>query len=255
MKTKVIYTSLVGNYDELPQPRVIKDDYDFICFTDDICKDSIGVWKVKPIPYDCKNNLRKSRYVKLLPHRVLNDYEVSVWMDANIQIINERFYYIIDKLVANDVKIAQLPHLLSNSVYTEIRNAFYGGKVKAKEAIKQYKHLKEMGFPDESGLFENNVIFRRHKNKDVENISEDWWNEYCNYSERDQFSLMYIYWKHGFNPKYIFDDKHNSRNCDSLKYIQHPSHVKRIEKGAKDFIVKKAIRSLYKHIVISLFLN
>lgn len=34
MKKKVIYTVLVGGYDNLMQPQVIDDSFDYICFTD-----------------------------------------------------------------------------------------------------------------------------------------------------------------------------------------------------------------------------
>ena len=35
---KVIYTSIMGDYDVLEEPRFIPEGYDFICFTDQIIK-------------------------------------------------------------------------------------------------------------------------------------------------------------------------------------------------------------------------
>ena len=86
MNKKVIYTCLVGNYDVLRQPLAIDESYDYICFSNDIKEERVGVWQIRPIPFKHKDKARLSRYVKILPHRALEDYEWSLWMDANIQI-------------------------------------------------------------------------------------------------------------------------------------------------------------------------
>lgn len=255
MNNKVIYTCIVGHYDSLLQPTFVRDDYDYICFTNDIKEDFVGIWKIKKIPFEGSNNLRVSRYVKLLPHIVLQDYKYSIWMDANICIKTNEFYDKIEEHIIRGTQIAQLPHLLSNCIYKEIRNAYYGRKVNAPEAIRQYRHIKSMGFPKAFGLFENNVIFRKHNDLEVVSISKDWWDEYCRYSERDQFSLMYIYWLHKYMPAFLFDDKHNSRNLECLEYIYHPSHLIKLQKEKEISIVKRATYALYKRIIIKLFLD
>lgn len=251
----VIYTSISGNYDEVPQPTVIDNDIDFICFTDDIKEPRVGIWEIRRIPYSSDNNLRKSRYVKLLPHKVLQEYDISIWMDANIQITGREFYDNIRKNIESKIKIAQVPHISSNCIYKEIRKAFYGGKVSGKDAKRQYGHLRQMGFPENMGLFENNIILRWHNDPQVVSISEDWWNEYSMFSERDQFSLMYIYWKHGFKPVYLIDSEHNSRNVPYLRYILHPSIVSKLNRLKKENQLKRAIRSLYKKAFIRLCLS
>lgn len=249
---KVIYTCIVGEYDILRQPVVVKSDYDYICFTNDNRAERVGIWQIREIPYENDNKLRKSRYVKLLPHNVLKDYSVSIWIDANIQILNLDFYNYIEKAIENNVMISQLPHLKSNCIYDEIRNAFYGGKVNAVDAVRQYSYLRKNKFPKDYGLFENNIILRMHNLPFVSGISESWWREYCTFSERDQFSLMFLYWKFNFKPSFLIDESHNARNVECLRYYQHYSRNMSFENTN---IVKKIIRSLYKKIIIKIFLS
>ena len=88
MKKIAIYTCIVGTYDNLMQPQVVYEDCDYICFSDDFYEDKIGVWEIKPIPSAASGDkVRKSRYVKFKPHEVLENYEYSVWIDSNIQIL------------------------------------------------------------------------------------------------------------------------------------------------------------------------
>ena len=97
-KKKVIYTALTGNYDVLKQPVVIRDDWDYICFTDREGQD--GVWQLRRISFK-GTDVERVRQVKLQPHEVLPEYQISVWMDANIRIGGNVFYeYVLQTLKA-----------------------------------------------------------------------------------------------------------------------------------------------------------
>ena len=43
MNKGVIYTSLVGSYDNVRQPLVIDERFDYLLFTDNVTTDMIGV--------------------------------------------------------------------------------------------------------------------------------------------------------------------------------------------------------------------
>ena len=83
---RVIYTCITGGYDKLREPEAVDGDFDYICFTDAAVSSEEGVWQIRPIPYSCEDPTRLSRYVKLLPHKVLGEYDESLWIDANIAI-------------------------------------------------------------------------------------------------------------------------------------------------------------------------
>ena len=219
---KVIYTCLFGDYDTLKQPLVVDDSYDYICFTDNNNENRNGVWEMRNLPgIVLKDSTRYSRYAKILPHRVLSDYDFSVYIDANIQIITDSFYAIINDRIEDNKLICQVPHLRSNCIYDEIRSAYFAGRVGWKETKRQYIHLVENGFPTKYGLFENNIILRKHNDEKVIDISENWWDEYSHFSKRDQFCLMYVYWRQKYMPSYLFDATHNTRNVECLKYTNH----------------------------------
>ncbi len=179
MNKKVIYTCLVGNYDMLRQPLVTAEGYDYICFSNDIKEERVGVWQIRPIPFKHKDKARLSRYVKILPHRVLANYEWSLWMDANIQITGKEFYSILDNKISEGGKIYQVNHCIPpcDCTYEEIKRAYLCGRSELLKTFLQYRHLQKEGFPAHWGLFENNLILRKHNDPLVRKISEEWWTE------------------------------------------------------------------------------
>ena len=70
-KNKVIYTCLTGNYDNLLDPIVVSSDFDYICFSNDIDQENVGVWKINRIPSSIVDPNVLSRYIKILPHLCL----------------------------------------------------------------------------------------------------------------------------------------------------------------------------------------
>ena len=223
MNKYVIYTCLTGNYDTLKQPLAVDTDFDYICFSNDIPDAVLGVWKIVRIPFTSKDKIVESRYVKLLPHNALQNYEYSVWMDANIQILSEDFYVRIKQLIESNCLIAQVNHSypFRDCVYDEIGACIEKGRIHLVEGIREYHRLKKMRFPRHFGLLENNLIVRKHNDCIVVGISNQWWDNFNNGPKRDQFSLMPIYWKHNFTPDLIFPEDKCARNVDCLKCIGH----------------------------------
>ena len=251
---KVIYTCIVDGYDELRQPEVVDDSYDYVCFTNDVSEDIIGVWKIRPIPFACNDSTRLSRYVKILPHLVLEDYDVSVWMDANIVVKGRAFYDAVESKVDSGCLMAQVPHIGRDCVYDEIARCYKNLKIGFQEASKQRRHLKDEGFPRHFGMMENNLIFRRHNDPLVIRLSEGWWKEYMAYSRRDQLALMPVLWKQGFMPDLLLGEGANARTADCLDVIHHPSVVKAARiKGVRRIPLK--IRWTWRGAVASIFLR
>ena len=223
MNKKVIYTCLVGNYDNLKDPIVVDKSFDYICFTNEIHNKTIGVWRIEPIPVKIDDKIRLSRYVKMMPHAVLGRYEYSLWMDANLQITGREFYDIVNEKIEKKIDICQVDHCFPSCdcVYQEMEYAYSLGRAGLQETLAQYKHLEKSGFPKHWGLYENNILLRRHNVDIVRKISEDWWKEYNKYTRRDQFSLVYVYWNNNFKPELLLDMGENSRNVPFLKWHNH----------------------------------
>lgn len=242
MKKVAVYTCLVGNYDSLKQPEVVNEQYDYICFSNDIKETNSGVWEIRKIPFACEDKRRLSRYAKLLPHKVLPDYEYSLYMDANLQITGEGIYDCVKMCVESESLIWQVEHLAPpmDCLYEDIKEAYAQGRVAFVDAWKQLKHLQKEGFPRHYGMFENNLILRRHNNPLVMKISEEWWDEYMNYSQRDQFSLMYIYWKNNFMPDLLLGKGLDTWNCGFIKRQGHHSKpITPVERIRQAFFYRK----------------
>lgn len=222
MNKIAIYTSLVGGYERLLQPKIIDERFDYICFSSDINEKRVGVWEIREIPFSCSDATRLSRYVKLMPHKAFPEYEYSLWMDANIQIVGREFYDIILGHINTGMQVGHVVHPFRDCIYDDIKECIVNNRVGYWEARRQYLHLKKEGFPRHYGLYENNIILRRHNDKLVVTLFEDIWKEYCSYSKRDQFCLVYIYWKHKFSPSLLFNSTQSARNLPSLKYHLHP---------------------------------
>jgi len=248
MNKKAIYTCLVGNYDVIRQPLVIDESYDYICFSNDIKEKKVGVWQIRPIPFEHKDKARLSRYVKILPHRVLGDYEWSLWMDANIQITGKELYQILESKMAEGGKIYQVNHCLPpcDCIYEEIVFAYLSGRTGLCKAFLQYRHLKRCGFPTHWGLFENNIIMRRHLDPQVKKISEEWWTEFMKYTKRDQFNLMYVYWNNHLMPGLLLPADCNTRNVTFMKWHFHQVLQKDTFIHRRQYRIRKCLSYLFK---------
>ena len=160
MNRKVIYTCIVDGYDELRQPLAVDPDFDYICFSNDYQQIKVGVWEIRPIPYSSKDKTRLSRFVKLMPHKALPEYEISIWMDANVQITGPEFYSAVEKAISDGHLISQVPHPFFDCVYDDMRAISIMARVPFFKVYRQYRYLRKEGFPEHFGMFENNIIFR-----------------------------------------------------------------------------------------------
>lgn len=203
------------------QPRVVDGEFDYICFTDGDLNADAGVWKLCPIPYTKKNDTRAARHVKLQPDKVLSEYEYSVWIDANVCILDREFYDAVNCKISSGCVVAHLPHPIRDCTYEEVLRCFHDYRIGFLQAVRQILHLKKEGFPQHYGLYENNVLFRKHNDPTVVRLSAAWWDELLKYTPRDQLSVMYVYWKNGFSPELLLGEGVNARNSDCLKCEPH----------------------------------
>ena len=217
---KVIYTCLTGGYDRLEQPAAFDPSYDYICFTDTDGRD--GVWQLRKIPFDSPDPVSRSRYPKILPHKVLADYDYSVYLDANIRIMSAEFYAIVDRLIVDEITFAQVEHPDRDCVYDELRYCYLKDKVDTRTAFRLYRKWTDEGLPRHAGLYENNLIFRQHNITEARALDEAWWKGWESGVHRDQLCLMPIFLRHNIHPALLLGKGLNARNVPYLKYTLHP---------------------------------
>ena len=247
MKKFVIYTIMVGGYDDILQPLVIDDRFDYVLFSNDFVDAKIGVWQVRPIPlpYGIKANdyKRLSRYPKSHPEEMLAGYEASLYLDANIQIVDQWVYdkcveYAERRVQLATVHLSTIPHPFAPAARDDIYEHAYDMCSTLIEhdfdVIVQCHRLYKLGFQRHYGLNENNLIFRMHTEL-MKKCDEEWWWWIANYSFRDQFSYMYCLWKYHIQAEYFFPYGITVRNTPHFKYIWHTglsSNNRRTLKGS-----------------------
>ncbi len=240
MNNKVIYTVLVGNYDSINQPCVINPDFDYFLFSNDIPEESVGVWRIKKIPYDNEDKKRIASWVKTHPEQLLPDYDASVCIDANIQITGTEFYDRIEELVQKKVLISSMWHNERDCIYDEAAAVAIYALDNEKTIITWLHKIVKEGYPAHNGLYELNVLYRIHNNSVIKNFDSLWWECINNYSRREQLSYCYVLWKLRIECPYFLSDSKNTRNSDCVKLLYHgKSENRRINrlKSENPFII------------------
>lgn len=227
-KKYVIYTAMVGGYDEIMQPVVVDDRFDYILFSNDIKEDRLGVWQVRPIAYTNPDNTRICRYVKTHPEELLPGYDASVWMDSNIRIMTSAVYERIVELYESGSLIASMNHPLRDCIYDEAFEVMYLRFEKEKIVVDWCQKLRKERYPKHNGLYETNVMFRKHNTSLISETNVMWWDCIEKYSKRDQLSFNYVLWKLSVKCEYFFDKYTDVRSTNDLSYFKHKNIGKKL---------------------------
>ena len=230
----VIYTAMVGGYDEIMQPLVVDDQFDYVLFSNDIKEDRIGVWQVRPIAYNNPDNTRICRYVKTHPEELLPGYDASVWMDSNIRIMTSAVYERIVELYESGSLIASMNHLERDCIYDEAFEVIYLRFEKEKVAVDWCRRLRKEKYPRHNGLYETNVMFRKHKTNLISETNVMWWECIDKYSKRGQLSFNYVLWKLGVDCECFLNTSLNARNSADFSIVTHKNESKKVYSYVKD---------------------
>jgi len=142
----VVYTAIFGGYDELLEPSCSLDNCDFICFTDQANLKS-KVWDIRYInDKDLPNNMMNRKF-KLLPHLYLREYEYSLYIDANIQLVGNP-YGLAEKYLKYHNFLTP-KHFYRDCVFEEAKECVALGRVGFRKVKKQMKKYRMNGVCDE----------------------------------------------------------------------------------------------------------
>lgn len=220
----VVYTAITGNYDNLYEPRYKSDKFDYVCFTDNPDIKS-NFWKIIPLPHHNLDSTRKARYVKILPHLFFQDYNYSVWVDANITIVGDLY-----ELLQSYLKESSLVFFRHsdgrNCIYQEAEACIRRNKDDKNVILAQAERYEKERYPENNGLISTGVILRRHKDPKIIETMDAWWNEVENFSKRDQMSFNYIAWKYN-TPFSILDDYIRDNKYFKWRIHDHETNQKK----------------------------
>lgn len=216
----VIYTAIVGGYDNVMQPKVVDSRFDYVLFSNDIKEKTIGVWQVHPIEYHNVDNTRISRYVKTHPEELLQGYEFSIWMDASMQICTSFVYERAIELYNGEIQISSMWHPVRKCIYEEAFAVVHGMVEHESVVVKWCHKLRRENYPQNNGLCETGFLYRIHTNL-VKKFNNLWWTCIDKYSRRDQLSFNYVLWKMGVQCHYFLGEGWNTRNTKYIRLVTH----------------------------------
>lgn len=189
MKT-CVYTVLLGGYDVLLDQEVaVSSDATFVCFTDDptLRSDTWEIVQVEPrFPQDLH---RSSRVLKILGHERLNEFEVSLCIDASVR-LRKKPEVIIAEWLTQDVDMALATHSYRAKIideFDEVIRLNYDDRARVYEQLVDYSIF----YPDvlEARPHWGGMLVRR-RSPAVESAMRLWFDHVLRYSRRDQLSLM-----------------------------------------------------------------
>lgn len=171
--SKIIYTSIFGNYDTLKEPQVITPGWKYVCYTDqDFISD---VWQI--IKVQSVDPWKSSKIYKIL-------YEPdgkSIYIDGTF-IINCNLDNFFD--LYYDGKIALMKHPERDCVYQEIEACIKLKRDDERSLLSAKNKLIGLGIKEKSGLAASGIILRYGNAKSFTDV----WFKYIDICRRDQVS-------------------------------------------------------------------
>jgi hypothetical protein len=215
----VVYTSMFGNYDDLfvPSPEQAQG-CDFVVFTDQ--PDIPLPWRRGSIEYTAPCRARRSRFYKLLPHRLFPQYEWSLYLDANVDLMNAIGFFERYRDLGPDFFVFRHPS--RTNILEELGACIGLKKDDAGVMVRQVAQYLEGGFSQSFQLTENNVLLRRHNDPELADLNEAWWDEVRSKSRRDQLSLSYVVERKNYRKLALLEQgRVTARNCPGIRVRPH----------------------------------
>jgi hypothetical protein len=107
--------------------------------------------------------------------------------------------------------------------------------------------MRDNGFDDTCGLYENNIIFRKHTDN-VDKVNAIWWWSIEQFSfRRDQFALMYAIWKvPEIKTEYILPENENAWDNNGYFICEnHNPHKRILDKTLWEKLRDRYVRQIY----------
>lgn len=218
-----IYTVVFGAYDNLRSPMFFSDHCDYFVLTDQTSFDNItGYQRYDLSKFESQTEgmttLEKARFYKTHPHLLFPEYEYSVFVDGNVQIVAD-ITSEVKKLGKSFIAIHDQPG--RDCIYDEAVAIVALGKANKSDAFNQINEYFQQGFPKHFGMFQTNVLVRRHNQEKCIDVMEQWWDEMSKHTKRDQLSLTYSLWKNGLSYSDVSLLGLNTAKNPSFRVIKH----------------------------------
>lgn len=189
---KLIYTCNYGNYDGIHEPEIKTPGWDYVLVTNNPKLES----KEWDILYHRSNlsNFLASREPKLRHNMLFSDYDLSIYVDAAVQ-VNVNLDNFIENRISDSADMAISQHPVRHCVYDEIKACVVHMRLSEKKADIIRLNFMDDGIPKSEGLVQCGIIIRKHNRPDLDKFGKLWF-EKTKFTMRDQLAFMHTYHKH-----------------------------------------------------------
>ncbi len=199
MSSVVVYTAVFGDRDILKDPISVNSNFDYVCYTDNPDAHKCKKWNM--IKIDRNNELdpnRAAKIYKILPHRYFPQYDISIWTDGNKLPKTDLLGYINTMKDKHIVLLSYMPSRgRTPGLHSECQYCIKRNLDDKNIIFKQWEDYAKDGYEEhDKSLYFCGMFCRKHNEQDVIDLNEDWWEQICKYSRRDQISFPYVVKKH-----------------------------------------------------------
>jgi len=174
----------MGGYDELYEPLEVSEDAEYVYFTD-VPRQS-ETWEIRQVAPRFKDPCLAAKIYKLLPHNYFPDTELTLWIDASIELLVDPFR-IVREFLPEGKDIALFAHPHRDCMYAEAKTCIEMHKGDPKSLRRQVSKYHRAQYPEHYGLYACMFLLRRN-NPAMNRFNEQWWSELVGESLRDQIS-------------------------------------------------------------------
>ena len=189
MKRRAMYTVLIGDYENLPEiPPAARNKIDAFCFTDNPQLTSAS-WNIVVIkPLFAGDNVRSQRFVKIVGHPTLDEYDETLFVDVSVQLKANPVDILKQWLRGADIAVPE--HSFRASVSAEFSEVLNQKLDTRERTTEQERHYRQYFLPtlDMQPLW--TAIIARRQTPAVRLFNDVWARHVLRYSRRDQLSVL-----------------------------------------------------------------
>lgn len=193
INSKIVFTAIYDGYDDLKDPTVVTEGWEYICYTDNPYLKS-NIWQIivkEPRELDI---MRTHKHIRLSPHTLFPGHELAIWVDASMQ-INCNLNWLVYSYLEEDKDLAVIFHPFRKCPYEEAKEVIRLGRENAEIIEAQMNYYKSFGLPENRHLIACGIIISRNT-KTVNEFFDAWFKEVLNWSLWDQLSFAFVQMKY-----------------------------------------------------------
>lgn len=184
-----VYTAIFGQVDELKEPFVVTEGWNYICYTD---QDFVSnVWDVRKVPLMQWGPQKTARWYKINFHKCIDD-PFSLWVDGTFFINCNLDQWWEDRFHR---PFTTIEHPFDDCIYKDAQSCVELGKANHSEIERQTDLYKHLGIKKHSGLISSGILMRENTMQ-VKKLCSTWWQQVEQWTSRDQIAFGYAQHKH-----------------------------------------------------------